>query len=170
MPKTFAQRDFRLPSSRVFGKRQREALHFPHAVALWKPKRLSALRAPVDNAGLLIADLEYELATPYQKCFYNSTPETNEAEILGRTRVNNLFTLDVFLFPEGAQVGDTWILYLLTPGDNHHRLYVSQGSPQSVQPGPFHAMGGQRALVARIQTHPSNLPPGVDLTQVERRG
>lgn len=161
--RTLAQRGYRLPPTRHANKGLFEDLQFPHSVALWKPSKLETLKNGDVFDGTLLADVGYDLATKSQRCFYNATPETNEAEVLGRTRVNNLFTLDVFLFPEGAILGDGWVIYLLTPGDNWHRLYVCQGSPQSVQPGPLHHMGGQRALVARVQNHPSNLPPGIDL-------
>ncbi|WP_395089296.1 hypothetical protein [Armatimonas sp.] len=162
--RTFAERGLRSLPSRIMGRDHLENMHFPHAVALWRPSRLETLASSAEpNSGVLLADSGYRLATIYQACFYNSTPETNEASVLGRTRVNNLFTLDVFLFPEGTELGDQWVLYLLTPGDNAHRLYICQGAPQSVQPGPLHPMGGQRALVARVQTTASNLPPGIEL-------
>lgn len=156
-------RKMRPMPSRLLSRANLETLQFPHEVALWKPSKMETLKNGSVYDGTLLADVGFELATKKQSCFYNATPETNEATVLGRTRVNNLFTLDVFLFPEGAILGDGWVLYLLTPGDNQHRLYVCQGSPQSVQPGPLHSMGGQRALVARVQVHPSNLPPGIDL-------
>ena len=165
--RTFAARGYRPLPSRILGKGHLEALHFPHACALWKPTRLETLKSGNVNDGVLLADRGYELATARQSCFYNSTPETDEATVAGRTRVNNLFTLDVFLFPQGAELGDQWVLYMLTEGDNEHRLFVLQGAPQSVQPGPLHLIGGQRALVARIATAPSVLPPGVDLSKVQ---
>lgn len=164
--RTLASRGYRALPSRVLGKSQREALHFPHACALWKPTRLETLKNGNVNDGVLMADRGYELATARQACFYNATPENNEATVLGRTRVNNLFTLDVFLFPEGVNLDDQWVLYLLTEGDNQHRLFVLQGAPQSVQPGPLHSIGGQRALVARIATIPGALPPGINLNHV----
>lgn len=158
-------RGYRLPSSRILGTVLQD-LHFPHACALWKPTKLETLKNGAVNDGVLLADTGYELVSKRQSCFYNATPETNEATVLGRTRVNNLFTLDVFLFPEGVVLGDQWVLCLLTPGDNYGRLYVFQGAPQSVQPGALHHMGGQRALVARVQTHPSNYPPGIRLEEI----
>lgn len=160
---TLLQNGLRLPTTRILQDVLIE-LHFPHVVAIWKPAALETLGDGSVNSGLLVADTGYEFVSAAQRCFYNATPEYSEAEVMGRTRVNNIFTLDVFLFPEGVELADKWIIYNRTPGDNEDRLFVLAGAPQSVQPGALHHMGGQRALVARIQTTANNLPPGVDLS------
>lgn len=162
MPNRLQDRGFKIPPSRLLAPLLEE-VHFPHVCALWKPGPLETLADGTVNSGVLLADTGYTFVTAAQRCFYNATPETEEATVLGRTRVNNLFTLDVFLFPEGVELGDKWILYHRTPGDNEGRLFSFAGAPQSVQPGALHHMGGQKAMVARIQTSANNLPPGVDL-------
>jgi hypothetical protein len=90
-------------------------------------------------------------------CFYNATPETNQAEVVGRTQSDNIFTMDKFILPMGADVDDTWTLGFLTPGDNYLNLYAIQGAPQSVNPGPLHPIGG-RLVMGKLLPLP---PPGV---------
>lgn len=155
---------YRLSSSRVLSPVLHE-MHFPHRCALWSPNPVSTLRAPEENAGDLLADVSHDFVASDVPCFYNATPETNEATVLGRSPSNNIFVLDVFLFPEGMVIDDQWVICLLTPGDNYKALFMAQGSPLSVQPGALHYISSQKVLAMR-QPAQNALPPGVDLGRV----
>ena len=122
--------------------------------------------------GLQVADGKYVLATPEGRegnpeaaiysCFFSPTPETDEALVMGRTKVANIFTLDKIVFPSGIEIKDTWALIVLVPGDNFGNIYVVQGNAQSANPMPFWPAGATGQLVYMKRT-PTPVP-GMDLS------
>lgn len=153
---TFKSRGLRSLPSRIMGRKQLEALHYPHLCGLWAPGTLERLPSGVSPSRIKAAD-GLNVFVGVFACFYNATPETNQAEVMGRTQADNIFTMDRFILPMGAEVDDTWTLAFLTPGDNYLNLYAIQGAPQSVNPGPLHAIGG-RLVMGKLLPLP---PPGV---------
>lgn len=157
---TFKSRGFRALPSRIMGRRQLEALHFPHLCALWTQGVLEKLPSGVNPSRLKASDTGNVFVGVFA-CFYNATPETNQAEVMGRTQADNIFTMDKFILPSGVDVDDMWTLAFLTPGDNYLNLYALQGAPQSVNPGPFHPIGG-RLVLGKLLPLP---PPGVRIEE-----
>lgn len=174
MPQSFVSRGLALPSSRLGG--QAAARHFPHKCQVWKPERVKMLDDAERNpTGLAVADGKYALATPEGRegrpeaaiypCFFSPTPETDEALVMGRTKVVNIFTLDKCVFPSGVTIKDAWALIVLVPGDNFGNIYVVQGNPQSGNPMPFWPAGTTGQLVY-MKRSPTKLP-GMNLNILE---
>lgn len=154
--RTFASRIFKPLPSRILGRMHLEALHYPHLCGLWAPDSLERLPSGVSPSRIKAADGQSVFVGVFS-CFYNATPETNQAEVIGRTQADNIFTMDRFILPMGADVDDTWTLAFLTPGDNYLNLYSIQGAPQSVNPGPFHPIGGRLVMGKLLPLAPSGV-------------
>jgi len=154
--RTTPQRGLKPLPSRLLSPERLSVHHFPHECALWKPSTLEKLPSGVNPSRLEVSDQHFELVGRF-RCFYNATPETNQGEVMGRTQADNIFTMDKFILPQGVKVEDTWILVFLSEGDNQYRAFALQGEPQSVNPGPFHSLGGQLVMGKFIPI----LPPGV---------
>ncbi|MBC8138140.1 MAG: hypothetical protein H8F28_19850, partial [Fibrella sp.] len=130
----------RIPKSRVIGSLV-SRLHFPHRCDLW---RKCPVTTGVDKE---LRDTSlYELVDAGVWCLFDAQPETNETTVMGRTKSDNLFTMDVFLFPEGVELLDTYVIVFRTPGENADKTFVIQGNPQAGNRHPFHPVTTQRVL------------------------
>jgi hypothetical protein len=64
-------------------------------------------------------------------CKYFSTPNTEMPMLQGRTKVVNIFTLDVFHFEADCPVDDTWMIEMITPGSpKQGQFWYVQGDVQ----------------------------------------
>lgn len=139
-----------LPSSRLLGRMRLEEIHYPHLVQLWKPERIKVIADAERNpTGLAVADGKYIQVSEATPCMCISTPETEQPLIMGRTKYDNLFTLDKFLFPSGVEIRDAWTFIVLTPGDNQGDINIVQGNPQSSSATPGHTVGVQLVYAKR---------------------
>lgn len=154
MPNTLSTRGFRPLSSRLLTPGHAESVFYPHECALWKPVPPQKLPSGNNPSRLLVEDLHYTLATARQACFYSATPETNSAQVLGRTQNANIFTLDKFTLPLGVDVADTWVIVFLTQGDNYLDTFVVQGEAQAQQAGFLQPAACQLVYGRRVRPRP----------------
>jgi hypothetical protein len=156
--------------TRMLGRARWTSIHFPHLCQLWKPVDGEALEGIDRNpTGLSVRDRRYVLATPEGRegdpaaavypCCWVATPETDPGAVMGRTKDDNIFTLDKFLFPSGIPIRDSWAILFLTPGDNYGEVQIVQGNPQSENTLPFVLGGtsGQLVYVKQTPTPPTGM-------------
>ena len=155
------QRSNLVPASfgRVLTRPVLEGFYFPHLCDLYAPS------LPVVDGNNAAQDVSYVKVYTGQKLFLQTTPETDEAFQnahgaplpMGRTKTINIFTLDMFLFPSGVVVRDTYVMHFLTPGDYYGAYWSLLGNAQSDVEHPFHLELCQMIYGKRI----AKPPPGV---------
>lgn len=136
---------------RIISQGYLDDLEFPHRVDLWKPSDLAV------TTGNAAEDVAWELAVSNQPCRFVATPEIDMPELVGRTKVVNIFTLDHFLFPVGLAIEDQWwIKSLFATGDYVGRWWVVEGNPQGQEYNPFHVVRVQH-VYAKLGTPPAGV-------------
>jgi hypothetical protein len=103
---------------------------------IYKPEVLTAVEGDIEapDAGVNIGEPAYHNVYG----FYKGTPELDVAELAGRMKELNLFTLDEHHFTADQPLADQWILHLIgsDPGKPPHpyigRVWVVRDNPQMV--------------------------------------
>lgn len=107
---------------------RRQKQTFQDIVNIWIPQDIAALSAA--TFGEYVEP--YYLTTPdYTSvvCASYSTPETDNPELPGRTKPINMFTLDKFMFLAEQDIGDMYLIQLVTKGHPEYGAYwIVQGN------------------------------------------
>lgn len=127
---------------------------FPHVCDIYKPAPVSI---GVDKE---LSDLVYEVSVLGQKCLLDVLPETDSPTEFGRSKVDNMFTLDVFNFPSGVDVRDTYFIVFKHPGDNYNGFWIVQGNTQSMNYDPLRPVTQQKIIAVQTETAPVGVTVG----------